>query len=183
MCRYARPYKQHFACFGCRKMFRQPPLDELAVPLPTGAERVVSCPECGERMHNLGLDFKAPKQRDVEQWEKVRLLHAHGIRFNSCGCGGPGHRPARLREVPAFLDRVLPQSRGEWLLRRLTAAQPKFRTGRMPHGLVRGEHPLGTSEDELRRRIDYSGSGVPEFRKKKAQRQKSAPRPGREPRC
>jgi hypothetical protein len=51
----------------------------------------------------MGLDFKAPKRKDKEQWKVVEILYEHGITFYSCGCGGPGYRPTRLREVPAFL--------------------------------------------------------------------------------
>jgi hypothetical protein len=55
-------------------------------------------------MHNMGLDFKAPKQTDVEQWKKVEVLFDHGYAYGSCGCNGPGERPARLKDVPAFLQ-------------------------------------------------------------------------------
>ena len=176
MCRYAATYKLHYACFGCRKMFRQPPLYELAVdPQPTTVTgRVVPCPQCGERMHDLGLDFKAPKQRDLEQWEKVKLLHDHGIRFQSCGCSGPGPRPARLRDVPAFLETILPQSKGQRLLRRLAGSPPAYRPGRMPPAVSAGEHPLGASIAELWRGLYYTGRGAAELRKKKAQSRKSA---------
>ena len=54
-------------------------------------------------MNNMGLDFRAPRQTDIEQWRKVEILSENGINFGSCGCGGPGPRPARLREVPVFL--------------------------------------------------------------------------------
>jgi hypothetical protein len=84
MCRYtfSGPYKDHNVCFHCRKMFKG----------------VLICPQCGKPTHNLGLDFKVPKQDDVKQWRKVELLYAHGIRFASCGCG-PGYRPATLNEA------------------------------------------------------------------------------------
>lgn len=54
-------------------------------------------------MKNMGLDFKAPKQREAKQWLKVEILLKHGIAYQSCGCGGPGPRPRRLREVASFL--------------------------------------------------------------------------------
>jgi hypothetical protein len=56
-------------------------------------------------MSNMGLDFKAPRQRDKRQWKKVRILFERGYTYHSCGCGGPGYRPRTLAEVPAFLGR------------------------------------------------------------------------------
>jgi hypothetical protein len=54
-------------------------------------------------MHNLGKDFKPLKQKDVKQWQKVERLFEAGITFHSCGCPGPGPRPATLQEVEPFL--------------------------------------------------------------------------------
>ena len=98
MCRYAMvgPYKQKWACFGCRKPYKS----------PHGEVRRESakCPQCRAPMGNMGLDFRAPKQTDKEQWRKVELLFENGINYSSCGCNGPGPRPARLRDVPQFLQ-------------------------------------------------------------------------------
>src|SRR2546423_783849 len=99
MCRYAHHiYKSHYACFPCRKMFRQPAVSDLPEhrrPAP-GEQRVVPCPECRTPMKNMGLDFKAPPQDDVKQWKKVEILFHQGFAFHSCGWG-PGARPAELR--------------------------------------------------------------------------------------
>ncbi|MFN3651870.1 MAG: hypothetical protein ACK47B_20035 [Armatimonadota bacterium] len=93
MCRYAMyPYMEHYACFACRRMFRRP-----------WREGEVPCPRCAGPMHDLGKDFKPPQHRDREQWAKVGLLFRKGVTFHSCGCGGPGPRPARLRDVEPFL--------------------------------------------------------------------------------
>ncbi len=60
-------------------------------------------------MTNMGWDFKVPKQTDIEQWKKVEMLAKHGFNFHSW-CfwqqphQGPGPRPARLRDVKAFLE-------------------------------------------------------------------------------
>ena len=67
-------------------------------------------------MADMGQDFQPPKQSDVEQWKKLELLVQHGFTFHSCGCCGPGLRPATLREVSAFLAQSLPKSAGESLL-------------------------------------------------------------------
>jgi len=85
-------------------MFRQLSAGRMAHPPKEGEPRVAPCPQCGEVMINLGKDFKAPKQGDVEQWKKVQLLYQHGYTFHSCGCGGPGPRPEKLREVEAFVQ-------------------------------------------------------------------------------
>ena len=121
MCRYAmHVYKSHYACFACRKMFRQ------AVPherydrhlysdndasvnrdKPSRKQPVVPqvsvCPQCKQPMHNLGMDFKAPPRDNLKQWEKARQLYAHGYHWRGCGCG-MGLRVKTLAEVQPFLE-------------------------------------------------------------------------------
>src|SRR5688572_14219112 len=108
MCRYAQygPYKEKWACFKCRKSFKQTSRYELAHPLPLAEDgsRLVICPQCKGPMQNMGLDFKAPKQTDVEQWQKVEILFNNGYAYHSCGCSGPGPRPARLQDASRFLE-------------------------------------------------------------------------------
>ena len=103
MCRYGDygPYKQHYACFGCRKMFRWPQ-DAHRPPSAWTRNAVVPCPECKQPMHVMGWDFKAPPKADKRQWEKVRLLYAKGIRWSSCGCSGPGHNFRTLRQAREY---------------------------------------------------------------------------------
>lgn len=104
MCRYAQyTYKEHYACFSCRKVYRQPMRHEMARPIGREDRRLVPCPQCGMAMTNIGKDFKAPRQADVKQWQKVQELFASGYSFGSCGCSGPGPRPTTLREVGTFL--------------------------------------------------------------------------------
>lgn len=128
MCRYAYagPYKDRYACFACRKAFKRRKASDLAAHMrPTHgvAEAVaVRCPDCGGRMHDMGMDFAAPRRDDVRQWRKVEVLFAHGVTFHSCGCG-PGLRPVALREVGTFLHDTLPQSEGERLLERFASRQ------------------------------------------------------------
>jgi hypothetical protein len=72
ICRYAqRNYKQHWACFACRKSFKYAHAEHK------------SCPQCGRVMIPMGLDFKAPSQQNERQWRKVELLHLSGVHFGS----------------------------------------------------------------------------------------------------
>ena len=112
MCRYAMVlYKDHYACFACRKMFRH---------LPPDPQQVLRCPQCRRPMTGMGLDFKAPPHTDREAWQVLEILADHGITFYSCGCNGPGYRPRTLRELPAFLESCIPKSAGQALLERWT---------------------------------------------------------------
>jgi hypothetical protein len=141
MCRYAEhgPYKDHFACFACRKAFKQRALDELLgwqwskqvtrdEFVRARKARVVPCPECGTPMHDMGLDFKAPRQSNVKQWKKVELLYSHGFVYHSCGCCGPGYRPARLNQVEVFIAEKVSLSEAE----RLLEAYANRRKGKKP---------------------------------------------------
>ncbi len=75
------------------------------------------CPECGGRMANMGLDFKAPPRADREAWRVASAMYQHGFIFSSCGCSGPGFTPpARLRGMKDFLDQRSRKSDGEKLL-------------------------------------------------------------------
>jgi hypothetical protein len=95
MCRYGvHTYKEHFACVGCRKAFRK----ERARFADPGV-----CPHCGGPLQRVGRDFHAPRRRNRRAWRTVTLLLQHGIRWDSCGCGGPGYRPTHPRDVAAFV--------------------------------------------------------------------------------
>lgn len=110
MCRYANygPYKRHFACFSCRKGFKRTHESEWPEHLqPADGETVPApCPECRRPMADMGWDFKPPRQRDVERWAVVEFLYRRGVAYHSCGCSGPGYRPARWADVHAFMDRL-----------------------------------------------------------------------------
>ncbi|WP_426448210.1 hypothetical protein ACP26L_27520 [Paenibacillus sp. S-38] len=73
-------------------------------------------------MNDMGHDFKAPKQDDKKQWMKVEQLYKNGFTYHSCGCGGPGYRPAKLSEVEEFINRNKSfKSAGELLLQKLSS--------------------------------------------------------------
>lgn len=99
---------QHYACFHYRKAFKQGfPAQGSTVP----------CPQCRQPMTNMGTDFKAPPHRNQEQWSKVERLASAGIRFFPTWPEGiPGYRPATLSDVPAFLRRTFPPSKGQMYL-------------------------------------------------------------------
>ena len=97
-------YKEHFACFQCRKAFkRRWPGDYF----PPGQfdNRPFPCPECGQPMNDMGVDFKAPPQSDQRQWLKVAVLYSFGIRFDwdRDTSEGPGPRPATLSTLEDYL--------------------------------------------------------------------------------
>jgi hypothetical protein len=123
MCRYSwHNYKDHFACFDCRKAFKQwqwEATDEDEFNRRQKLKHVpreVMCPDCGESMTDMGLDFKAPRQNDVEAWEVLRVLSEHGFRFFGCGCSVGFTPPETLREVPAWLQEHQKRSESEQLL-------------------------------------------------------------------
>ena len=92
MCRYAMTlYKPHYACFNCHKTFKR----RLKKDIKDGIESVyeAKCPQCGELMANMGLDFESPKMEDLKKWEHIKSLYSVGITFHSCGCSGPGYIP------------------------------------------------------------------------------------------
>ena len=110
MCRYAHHrYRDHFACFDCRKAFKAwlwedgNPTDWKTQGRFRHISRSVVCPECQKLMANMGLDFKAPPQRDIRAWQVMAALYRQGINFDGCGCYVGFRPPRNLRDVPAFL--------------------------------------------------------------------------------
>jgi len=109
MCRYAfHIYRPHFACFSCRKMFRPMALEDVDEKRADKDMRHVPCPDCKQPMHDMGLNFKAPRQDNVRQWRKVHMLYAHGLAWHDCGCGGTGPHPHTLREAKDLLAQRKP---------------------------------------------------------------------------
>jgi hypothetical protein len=111
------PVLSQFACFACRKAFKQSFSDEVGANV---------CPECSQPMTMMGTAFRAPKQSNIKQWEKARLLIEAGFRFNKDG----GPKPRTLKDVPAFLEthRLAKRSLGERLLDDLKARDSGLET-------------------------------------------------------
>lgn len=125
MCRYAGAfYKEPFACFECRKSFKQTNRFELPEHqrLKPGEARVVPCPQCSQPMADMGHDFKPPPMKEIKQWKKVQMLFEHGFTFHSCGCCGPGYRPDQLKEVEDFVRSSTHMSEGELLLQSILSS-------------------------------------------------------------
>jgi hypothetical protein len=62
------------------------------------------CPECGQLMANMGLDFESPRKNDLKAWEHIKNLYSVGITFHSCGCTGPGYIPADKEKLLEYLS-------------------------------------------------------------------------------
>jgi hypothetical protein len=71
--------KVHFACFACRKSFKQMGSSNWDHSVP---QRPFPCPECKDPMVRLGRYFKAPRQNAVRMWRKVKELYELGERFD-----------------------------------------------------------------------------------------------------
>ena len=126
MCRYGlHNYKDHFACFACRKVYRKAWSALARQRFASGDEHDAArsvCPQCAGRMAKMGLDFKAPPQNDVEAWRIVERLYARGLNFGSCGCGGPGYTPPKkLSGLPAWFAQRERPSPGAALLAKIEA--------------------------------------------------------------
>jgi len=128
MCRYAwHHYRDHFACFRCRKAFKHwqwEDRDKDAWKMRRRLERVpreVVCPDCSRPMADMGLDFKAPAKADLGAWRVMEALHANGFSFRGCGCSVGFKPPRTLREMPHWLERHRSHRAGELLLKKFEA--------------------------------------------------------------
>ena len=70
MCRYARsgPYKTHYACFSCRKAFKQPPIEDY---LDSRGRGYVY-----KQLSNLCANMKALRLREEELGHRLSDLEA-----------------------------------------------------------------------------------------------------------
>lgn len=85
-------YKPHLACFECRKTFRRRLLGDITEN-DKSESALAKCPECGNLLADMGLDFKSPPKDNIKAWKYVSELYEFGITFHSCGCSGPGYIP------------------------------------------------------------------------------------------
>lgn len=76
-------YKDHWACFSCRKMARKPsPFDVRPEGLRPPASGLL-CAECKSSICNMGKAFRPPRQSAVKQWRKVEDDYRRGERYAS----------------------------------------------------------------------------------------------------
>jgi hypothetical protein len=141
MCRYAwHNYRDHFACFPCRKAFKYWQWEDCvegewkAKARQHRVPRETVCPECSRPMVDMGLDFKAPPKGDRGAWQILEALHRNGFTFHGCGCSVGFTPPRTLREVPGWLEEHRKLGRGESALKKFEG-----RTG----GRGRGPWPPG----------------------------------------
>lgn len=87
-------YLSHYACFSCRKSFKQDPLNES---LPH------TCPDCSEELHDMGRNFRPPKKSDKNAWKVAQRLYDAGFRFFGSGSHTDPELPTSLREVDQFI--------------------------------------------------------------------------------
>ncbi len=108
MCRYGMTtYKPHYACFKCRKTFKRKLEKDIYDGFNNSKEQnPAKCPECGELMANMGLDFESPKKKDIKSWEHIATLYEVGITFHSCGSSGPGYIPSNSDELISHFSKI-----------------------------------------------------------------------------
>lgn len=141
MCRYSiSQYKPHYTCFNCRKTFKQHRLNDflkedgkldfykalILKPIKqltqiendflnrierSYTSRKIKCPECGQQMVDLGLDFKTPPKSNIKKWKIAEGMFKTGKRFYGCGCYETGVVPVNMQTFKAYLTDVLKQYR------------------------------------------------------------------------
>ncbi|WP_221420238.1 hypothetical protein [Fulvivirga sp. M361] len=100
-------YKPHYACFNCRKTFKRRLLFDIQGGIcQTDESTPAKCPECGNLMADMGLDFKSPRKSDIKAWNHLSTLYKVGITYHSCGCTGPGYIPSDSDELVHYLFRI-----------------------------------------------------------------------------
>jgi hypothetical protein len=87
-------YLSHFACFACRKSFKQDPLNESLAH---------ACPECSGELRDMGRNFRPPRKSAKNAWEVARRLYEAGFRFFGSGSHSDPDLPTSLREVDQFI--------------------------------------------------------------------------------
>jgi hypothetical protein len=65
------------------------------------------CPQCGELMANMGLDFASPPSTRIKEWHHLKTLYSVGITFHSCGCTGPGYIPKDKESLIQYFKAIL----------------------------------------------------------------------------
>lgn len=71
-------WMSHFACFFCRKSYKQSIMYRYQLRSETNRSRVWRrmdrervCPDCRGALRDMGTSFSAPRQQDSRSWEEV----------------------------------------------------------------------------------------------------------------
>lgn len=100
-------YKPHYACFSCRKTFKRRLIwDVDRDHMPRRDKVPAKCPDCGQLMADMGLDFESPKKNDTKAWRHIQELYIADITFHSCGCTGPGFIPKDHTQLLSHLSKI-----------------------------------------------------------------------------
>jgi hypothetical protein len=77
-------YKDHWACFECRKMVRKPFIFESGVKHADERRlRTVMCPECKGPLRNMGKAFRPPLRSALHRRRKVERQYLFGVRWGN----------------------------------------------------------------------------------------------------
>jgi DNA-directed RNA polymerase subunit RPC12/RpoP len=87
-------YLSHYACFDCRKSFKQNPIE---------SDHPHVCPDCAEKLSDMGRDFRPPRKAAKDSWEVARRLYDAGFRFFGSGSHSCPELPTKLNEVDEFI--------------------------------------------------------------------------------
>jgi hypothetical protein len=114
MCRYGyKNYKLTYACFKCQVGFKRPNLYDVQPELADALTKIAiaektaipasfkdaKCPNCGNKMYNLGRDVRLPTKTKDEQWRCIKYLYDNQYNIYSCGCSGIGFVPHKMEDA------------------------------------------------------------------------------------
>jgi hypothetical protein len=119
----------HFACFNCRKAFKQRGSSNWDTQVPL---RPFQCPDCKHPMARLDRYFKAPSQRASRQWLKVELLYHYGERFWS----GRSGLNSKCRNLPLAVVYLAASGKPESEVRAVLESIRARRSGPASQGAV-----------------------------------------------
>ena len=68
-------HRYSYACFECRKAFRE------HMPF----ERVACCPQCGGKVWGMGMQFQPPRKQNKSAWQRIYRRRTHTREYISHG--------------------------------------------------------------------------------------------------
>lgn len=116
---YGCRFKQHYACFGCRKTFKAAGeflLVKVLTPRGLRFDRVprkVPCPDCGAVMARMGRLFRAPKRAKVREWASLAARFDGPRQHLGAPFDEPWQRQDRLRRERAAAQAAAARRAGQ----------------------------------------------------------------------